>query len=179
MEHGLISLIIHVDSIIIMNLIFPPMPRGRADKSEHPQSEHIPNRHPKTPALFSPRSEVLTKVDKTKNTIRSGSTSAARGHKKGKRKVQGVPQSQKSKRKVQGVPQSQDTAFPRHQEKEETDTQASANRTNIRKALRVAPFSPDEVIAMLKGLKKHKNKITQGKTLNKSPRRKKSQNNIE
>ena len=40
---------------------------------------------------------------------------------KGKRKVQGVPQSQKGKRKVQGVPQLQTAALPRHREEEETD----------------------------------------------------------
>ena len=55
---------------------------------------------------------------------------------KGKRKVQGVPQSQKKtwekspgratftkkgKRKVQGVPQTQTAALPRHQEEGETD----------------------------------------------------------
>ena len=39
--------------------------------------------------------------------------------------------------------------------------QTSANRTNVRKALRLAPSSPSEVIAMTE---KHKNKLTQGKT---------------
>ena len=47
----------------------------------------------------------------------------------------------------------------------------STNRTNVRKALRLALSSPSEVIAILKGLKKHKNKMTHGKTYNKSPRR--------
>ena len=55
------------------------------------------------------------------------------------------------KRKVQGVPQSQTTALPRHQEEEETDkTKTSANRTNVRKAPRLALSSTSEVIAMLK-----------------------------
>ena len=50
--------------------------------------------------------------------------------------------------------------------------QTSTNRSNIPKALRLAPSFPSEVIAMLKGLKKHKNKMAQGKTsYNKSPRR--------
>ena len=49
--------------------------------------------------------------------------------------------------------------------------QTSTNRTNVRKALRLALSSPSEVIAILKGLKKHKNKITHGTTYNKSPRR--------
>ena len=51
----------------------------------------------------------------------------------------------KGKRKVQGVPQSQTAALPRHKEEEETD-----NRTET---LRLALSSPSEVIAMLKGLK--------------------------
>ena len=60
----------------------------------------------------------------------------------------------KSKRKVQGVPQSQTVALPRHQEEEETDkSKPSTNRTNARKALRLALSSSSEVIAMLKGLK--------------------------
>ena len=63
----------------------------------------------------------------------------------------------KGKRKVQGVPQIQAAALPRHQE----ENQTSANRTNVRKALRSALSSPSEVIAMLKGLK---NIRTQGKT---------------
>ena len=65
----------------------------------------------------------------------------------------------KSKRKVQGVSQSQAAALPRHQEEEETDiTKTSANQTNIRKALRFALPSPNEVIAMLKGLKNTRTK---------------------
>ena len=42
---------------------------------------------------------------------------------------------QKGKRIVQGVPQSHAASLPRHQEEEEIDkTQTSANRTNVRKA---------------------------------------------
>ena len=59
----------------------------------------------------------------------------------------------KGKRKVQRVPQSQTAALPRHQEEEETENSKSTNRTNVRKALRLALSSPSEVIAMLKGLK--------------------------
>ena len=46
----------------------------------------------------------------------------------------------KGKRKVQGVPQSQTAALPRHQEEEETDKskQAQIEKKNVRKALRVA-----------------------------------------
>ena len=50
------------------------------------------------------------------------------------------------KRKVKEVPQSQNKAHPRHQEEEETDT------------IKQAHWKPQE-------------KITQGKTSNKSPRR--------
>ena len=57
----------------------------------------------------------------------------------------------KGKRKVQGVPQSQAAALPRHWGRGNRQTQASANRTNVRKALRLALSSPSEVIAMLKG----------------------------
>ena len=64
--------------------------------------------------------------------------------------------SKKGKRKVQGVPQSQTAALLRHQE--EIDNQTSANGTNVRKALRLALSSPSEVIAMLKGLKNPRTK---------------------
>ena len=65
----------------------------------------------------------------------------------------------KGKRKVQGVPQSQTAALPRHQEEEETDkSKKSTNRTNVRKALRLALSSPSEVIAILKGLKNTRTK---------------------
>ena len=48
-----------------------------------------------------------------------------------------------SKRKVQGMPQSQAAALPRRQEEEESDkTKTSANRTNVRKALRLALSLP-------------------------------------
>ena len=47
----------------------------------------------------------------------------------------------KGKRKVQGVPQSQTAALPRHQEEEETQqNQSSTNRTKVWKALRLALF---------------------------------------
>ena len=61
--------------------------------------------------------------------------------------------------------------FPDTKRKRKPKIPKSTNRTNIRKALRLALSSPIEVIAILKGLKKHKNKMTHGKTYNKSPRR--------
>ena len=56
----------------------------------------------------------------------------------------------KGKRKVQGVPQSKAAAHPRHEEEKETDKtkQAQTEQTYERLAL----SSPNEVIAMLKGL---------------------------
>ena len=67
--------------------------------------------------------------------------------------TQEMPQLQKKgKRKVQGVPQSQAIALPRHQEEEEIDkSKTSNNQINVRKALRLAISSPSEVIAVLKG----------------------------
>ena len=57
------------------------------------------------------------------------------------------------------MPQSQAAALPRHQvEEKNRQNQTSANRTNERKALRLALSSPSEVIAMLKGLKNTKRK---------------------
>ena len=64
----------------------------------------------------------------------------------------------KGKRKVQGVPQLQTAALPRHQEEGNRQIQTSTNQTNVRKALRVALSSPSEVIAMLKGLKNTRTK---------------------
>ena len=66
------------------------------------------------------------------------------------------------------MPQSQTAAIPRHKEEEEKKTKKkkkkkkSRNRTNVRKAPRLALSSPSEVIASLKGLKnartKHRHK---------------------
>ena len=68
-------------------------------------------------------------------------------------------------KKVKGVPQSQTAALPRHQEKEETDKTKPAQIEQAYKATpRLVLSSLSEVIAMLKGLNKHKDKITQGKT---------------
>ena len=62
----------------------------------------------------------------------------------------------KGKRKVQGVPQSQTAALPRRRGNRQNQT--STNRTNVRKALRLALSSPSEVIAMLKELKNTRTK---------------------
>ena len=47
--------------------------------------------------------------------------------------------------------------------------QTSTNRSNVQKALRLALSYPSEVIA--KRTEKRKNKMAQGKTYNKSPRK--------
>ena len=74
----------------------------------------------------------------------------------------------KGKRKVQGVPQSQTAAVPRHQEEEETQNQTSANRTNVRKNTEISSLFAKRGNRNAKRTgKKHKNKITQGKTYNK------------
>ena len=60
---------------------------------------------------------------KIRDPLKSGVTTTL---KMGKRKVEGVPQSQKSKRKVEGVPQSQTAALSRPREEEETDKSKQA-----------------------------------------------------
>ena len=55
------------------------------------------------------------------------------------RKKESSANTKKGKRKVQGVPQSQTAALPRHQEeKENRQNETSTNRTNVRKAIRLA-----------------------------------------
>ena len=70
----------------------------------------------------------------------------------------------KGKKKVLGVPQSQTAAFPRPQDRSSSQTQreggnrqnhTSATRTNVRKALSLALFSLSEVIAMLEHEVRH------------------------
>ena len=73
----------------------------------------------------------------------------------------------KGNRKVQGVPQSQTAALPRPQEEEETDKskQAQTEQTKI------SSLFPKRGNRSTKRTEKHKNKMTHGKTYNKSPRR--------
>ena len=66
-----------------------------------------------------------------------------------KNKKNNIYPCKKGKKKVQGVPQSQAAAHPRFQEEEETD---KPNKRKSNKALRLALYSPSEVIARLKGL---------------------------
>ena len=70
--------------------------------------------------------------------------------------------SRKGKRKIQGVPQSQ-TAAPRGRGNRQNQT--SANRTSVRKALRLAlSLFLKRGNRNVKRTEKHKNTVTQGKT---------------
>ena len=71
---------------------------------------------------------------------------------------------EKGKRKVQGVPQSQATALPRHQEEEETDRTKQAQSNKCSKNTKIALFFPKRGNCNAKRTEKHKNKITQGQT---------------
>ena len=81
-----------------------------------------------------------------------------------------VKNNKKGKRKVQGVPQSQTAALPRPQEEEETDKskQAQTEQTYENK---ISSLFPKWGNRNTKRTEKHKNKMTLGKTYNKSPRR--------
>ena len=59
----------------------------------------------------------------------------------------------KGKRKVQGVSQSQTAPLPRHKEKEETDKTKQAQIEQMHKSSKISFSSPSEVITMLKGPK--------------------------
>ena len=72
----------------------------------------------------------------------------------------------KGKRKVQGVPQSQTKALPRPQEEEETDKSKQAQTKQT-----ISSLFPKRGNRNTKRIEKHKNKLTHGKTYNKSPRR--------
>ena len=76
----------------------------------------------------------------------------------------------KSKRKVQGVPQSQTAALPRPHEEEEP-TSLNKHKPNKRtKSTKISSLFPKRGNHNTKRTEKHKNKMTHGKTYNKSPR---------
>ena len=77
----------------------------------------------------------------------------------------------KGKRKVQGVPQSQIAAFPRPQEEEETDKSEQAQIEQTTKSTKISSLFPKGGNRNTKRTKKHNNKMTHGKTYNKPPRR--------
>ena len=76
----------------------------------------------------------------------------------------------KGKRKVQGVPQSQTAVLPRPQDEEETDKSKQA-QTEQTKSTKISSLFPKRGNRNTKRTEKHKNKMTHGKTYNKSPRR--------
>ena len=77
----------------------------------------------------------------------------------------------KGKRKVQRVPQSQAAALPRHQREEETDKTKQAQIEQTYEKHQDYLSLPKRGNRNAKRTEKYKNKITQGKTYNKSPRR--------
>ena len=70
----------------------------------------------------------------------------------------------KGKRKVQGVPQWQTAALPRHQEEEETDKTKQAKLNKHTKITKISYLFPKRGNRNAKRTEKHKNKITEGKT---------------
>ena len=77
----------------------------------------------------------------------------------------------KGKRKIQGVPQSQTAALPRPQEEEETDNLNKHKPNKCTKSIKISSLFPKRGNRNTKRTEKHKNKMTHGKTYNKSPRR--------
>ena len=75
----------------------------------------------------------------------------------------------KGKRKVQGVPQSQTTALPRHQEEKVTDKTKQAQSEQTYKK-QISSLFPKRGSRNAKRSEKHKNKIHKVRQ-NKSPRR--------
>ena len=70
----------------------------------------------------------------------------------------------KGKRKVQGVPQSQAEAHPRHKEEEKTDKTNKRKSNKRTKSTKISSLFPKRGKCNAKITEKHKNKITQGKT---------------
>ena len=77
----------------------------------------------------------------------------------------------KGKRKVQGVPQSQTAALPRPQEEEEPTNLNKHKPDKRTKSTKTSSLFPKRGNRNTKRTEKHKNKMTHGKTYNKSPRR--------
>ena len=89
---------------------------------------------------------------------------------KKKKKINAPFRSEKGKRKVQGVPQSQTPALPRPQEEEETDKSKQAETNKRTKSTKISSLFPKRGNRNTKRTEKHKNKMTHGKTYKKSPR---------
>ena len=72
---------------------------------------------------------------------------------------------EKGKRKVQGVTQSETAALARHQEEKETDeTKQAQIETKRTKSSKISSLFPMLGNHNAKRTEKHKNKVTQGKT---------------
>ena len=69
------------------------------------------------------------------------------------------------------MPQSQTAALPRPQEEEETDKSKQAQTEKRTKSTKISSLFPRLGNRNTKRTEKHKNKMTHGKTYNKSPRR--------
>ena len=83
---------------------------------------------------------------------------------RGRANKQGLPVHKKEKRKVQRVPQSQAAALPKHQEEEETDKTKQRKSNKRTKRTYVSALFPKRGNRNATRTEKHKNKITQGKT---------------
>ena len=77
----------------------------------------------------------------------------------------------KGKRKVQGVPQSQTAALPRPKKEEKTDKSKQAQTNKRTKSTKISSLFTKRGNRNTKRTENHKNKMTHGKTYNKSPRR--------
>ena len=92
-------------------------------------------------------------------------------HSSSDRKCPRISFFKKGKRKVQGVPQSQTAALPRPQKKRKP-TNLNKHKTNKRtKTTKISSLFPKRGNRNTKRTEKHKNKTTHGTTYNKSPRR--------
>ena len=69
------------------------------------------------------------------------------------------------------MPQSQTTALPRHQEEEETDKSKQTQIDQTYENTKISSLFPKRGNRNNKRTEKHKIKMAQGKTYNKSPRR--------
>ena len=72
---------------------------------------------------------------------------------------------------MQGVPQSLTAALPRPKEEEETDKPNKHKPNKRTKSTKITSLFPKRGNRNTKRTEKHKNKLTHGKTYNKSPRR--------
>ena len=82
-----------------------------------------------------------------------------------------IKRRKQSKRKVQGVPQSQTAALPRPKRKRKP-TNLNKHKPNKRtKTTKISSLFPKRGNRNTKRTEKHKNKMTHGKTYNKSPGR--------